>query len=163
MLTKIVSGGQTGVDRAALDVAMELGIPCGGWVPLGRLAEDGPLHPCYPLQETPTAVYAERTEWNVRDSDGTLVLAQGPVAGGTKLTVELAAGHHKPCLVLDPSGATVAVTIREWLDRHGVKILNIAGPRESESPGLYSAARTILLQFLCEPGIMEAGPASFAD
>src|SRR5262245_51361441 len=76
VISKIVSGGQTGVDRAALDVALELGIPCGGWCPKGRLAEDGPIPERYPLKETTLRVYPQRTEWNVRDSDGTLVLAQ---------------------------------------------------------------------------------------
>ena len=74
MFTKIISGGQTGVDRAALDVALELGLPCGGWCPRGRRAEDGPIDPRYPLTETPWDGYPQRTEWNVRDADGTLIL-----------------------------------------------------------------------------------------
>ena len=83
MLTRIVSGGQTGVDRAALDVALELSIPCGGWCPKGRKAEDGALPARYPLKETPSEEYAQRTTWNVRDSDGTLILTHGAPTGGT--------------------------------------------------------------------------------
>ena len=80
MLAKIVSGGQTGVDRAALDVALDLSLPCGGWCPKGRKAEDGPIAAHYPLTETPLDSYPQRTEWNVRDSDGTLVLTRGKPA-----------------------------------------------------------------------------------
>ena len=86
----VVSGGQTGVDRAALDVARELGIPCGGWCPRGRRAEDGPIPEAYPVRETPSTAYPERTAWNVRDSDGTLVITRGKPRGGTALTVSLA-------------------------------------------------------------------------
>src|SRR5438876_4889366 len=90
MFTNIVSGGQTGVDRAALDVALELGIPCGGWCPKGRRAEDGRIPLRYPLEETTLNIYPQRTEWNVRDSDGTLVLTTGRPEGGSALTNELA-------------------------------------------------------------------------
>lgn len=98
---KIVSGGQTGVDRAALDTALELGLPCGGRCPRGRKAEDGPIPARYPLTETSSAEYAQRTEWNVRDSDGTLVLTRGQPTGGTALTIELAERLGKPYLVVD--------------------------------------------------------------
>src|SRR5438876_1977372 len=90
IVSKIISGGQTGVDRAALDVALELGIPCGGWCPQGRRAEDGVIPARYPLRETPWWGYPQRTEWNVRDSDGTLILAEGEPDRGTVLTRELA-------------------------------------------------------------------------
>ncbi len=90
MIQRVFSGGQTGVDRAALDVALDLGFPCGGWCPSGRRAEDGPLKEIYPLKETPSKNYAQRTEWNVRDSDGTLVLHRGSLSGGTAFTIELA-------------------------------------------------------------------------
>jgi hypothetical protein len=98
-ITKIISGGQTGVDRAALDVAIELELPCGGWCPRGRLAEDGTVPDRYPLQETRSAEYAERTERNVIDSDGTLIIATRPLTGGTALTVELAHRRDKPLLL----------------------------------------------------------------
>src|SRR5947209_12411896 len=100
MSLKIVSGGQTGVDRAALDVALELGLPCGGWCPKGRLAEDGVVPDRYPLDEAPTASYPERTRLNVRDSDATLVLSWGAPQGGTLLTVRACQGQGKPHLVL---------------------------------------------------------------
>src|SRR6266508_6387099 len=99
MITKIVSGGQTGVDRAALDVALELGMPCGGWCPQGRRAEDGRIDDRYPLNETPWDGYPQRTEWNVRDSDGTLILTCGESDRGTALTVRLAQERNKPCFV----------------------------------------------------------------
>ena len=86
LVEKIVSGGQTGVDRAALDVALELGIPCGGWCPRGRRAEDGALSARYPLMETPSDDYVQRTTWNIRDSDGTLILTRGEPTGGTAQT-----------------------------------------------------------------------------
>src|SRR5688572_16678238 len=98
---KIISGGQTGVDRAALDVALELGLPCGGWCPKGRKAEDGVIDPKYPLQETSTDDYPQRTEKNVQDSDATLILTRGKPDGGTALTRSLAREHKKPCKVVN--------------------------------------------------------------
>ena len=130
-LDKVVSGGQTGVDRAALDVALELRIPCGGWCPLGRRAEDGVIPDQYPLQEAPTANYADRTALNVRDSDGTLILARSPLRGGTALTKTFADRYGRPCLVVDPHAITSLRIAGEWLAANGVRILNVAGPRES--------------------------------
>jgi predicted Rossmann fold nucleotide-binding protein DprA/Smf involved in DNA uptake len=101
MLRQVVSGGQTGVDRAALDAALEAGIPCGGWCPKGRIAEDGRLPSRYPLRETPSDSYAQRTEWNVRDSDGTLILTRGALDGGTALTEKCASKLGRACLVID--------------------------------------------------------------
>src|SRR3990172_4511968 len=98
---RIVAGGQTGVDRAALDAALGLGLPCGGWCPRGRKAEDGPIDPRYPMEETPSDDYAERTEWNVRDADGTLVLTRGEPSGGTAFTIATARRGRSPLLVLD--------------------------------------------------------------
>src|SRR5262245_2006637 len=103
MLKKIISGGQTGVDRAALDVALELGIPGGGWCPKGRRAEDGPIPDRYPLTETPSEHYPQRTEWNVRDADGTLVLIRGQPQRGSALTIAVAERLAKPKLVVDLS------------------------------------------------------------
>src|SRR5262245_708888 len=142
--TKIVSGGQTGVDRAALDVALELGLPCGGWCPRGRRAEDGPLDACYPLSETPWHGYPQRTEWNVRDSDGTLVLTRGAADRGTALTVELAGRYGRPCLVLDLGEQPDPETVRTWAEGHGVRVLNVAGPRERSCPGIYEGAKQFL-------------------
>jgi hypothetical protein len=143
---RIVSGGQTGVDRAALDVAIAHGIPCGGWCPRGRLAEDRPIPVHYPLQETESPKYAVRTRLNVRDSDGTLVLVFGEPAGGTSLTIEFAAELQRPCLVVDLDGSPEPATVAEWIAAHRMTTLNVAGPRESTAPGVYSAA----LRFLSE-------------
>jgi hypothetical protein len=138
------SGGQTGVDRAALDAALELGLPCGGWCPAGRCAEDGPIPDRYPLTPTPSADPAQRTEWNVRDSDGTLVLAREELSGGTALTVELARQYDKPCLVLRPDESPTVQAVLDWAESHRVRDLNVAGPRESEAPGVYEQAREFL-------------------
>jgi hypothetical protein len=148
MLVQIVSGGQTGVDRAALDVALELGLPCGGWCPRGRLAEDGPIPARYPLRETPSPAYTQRTEWNVRDSDGTLVLTPGEPAGGTALTVALAEQLGKPLLVIDLTGPVRADDVRKWLQSQPIRILNVAGPRESEQPGVQARATAFLREGL---------------
>lgn len=140
MIAKIISGGQTGVDRAALDVAIHLGIPHGGWVPKGRMAEDGPLPEIYSLRETPTAVYAERTEKNVVDSDGTLIISRGELTGGSEYTREVALQHNRPCLHVDLSQTAVfraALMIVEWLAGHDIHVLNVAGPRASKDPGIY--------------------------
>jgi len=145
---RIVSGGQTGVDRAALDVALELGLACGGWCPKGRLAEDGCLDASYPLEETPSEEYAERTAWNVRDSDGTLVLNRERLTGGTALTVSLAAQFSKPCLVVELDHHPDATAVHEWMIEHQVRILNVAGPRESKSPGIYRLSRQFLHETL---------------
>lgn len=101
MIRKIISGGQTGADRAALDVAIKMNIPHGGWIPKGRLTEEGPLPDRYQLKEMTTGSYPKRTEWNVTDSDGTLILTHGELTGGSKLTREYAHKHHKPCLHVD--------------------------------------------------------------
>jgi hypothetical protein len=147
-MMKIVSGGQTGVDRAALDVALELGLPSGGWCPRGRKAEDGRISDHYPLVETTSADYAQRTEWNVRDSDGTLVLTRGEPAGGTALTIELAQRLGKPCLVVDLNANPEAGMVRTWLGEQSIHVLNVAGPRASQSPGIHEAVQSFLRQVL---------------
>src|SRR3954470_8255926 len=101
MISRIISGGQTGVDRAALDVALELGLPCGGKCPCGRRAEDGPIAPRYPLEETASAEYPVRTALNVRESDGTLILLAGRPDRGTELTQRIARRRQRPCLCVD--------------------------------------------------------------
>jgi len=143
---RIVSGGQTGVDRAALDVALELGLPCGGWCPCGRKAEDGPIDERYPLEETESAKYDVRTRRNVRDSDGTLVLTIGEPVGGTALTVAVAERNGKPVLVLDLEIQPVPEHVREWIELHGIRTLNVAGPRESTTPGIGELAAAFLQQ-----------------
>ncbi|MFP4500089.1 MAG: putative molybdenum carrier protein [Candidatus Hydrogenedentota bacterium] len=149
---KIVSGGQTGVDRAALDVAMRLGIPCGGWCPKGRFAEDGRIPPTYPLIETPAREYAERTCWNVRDSDGTLILTFGEPAGGTALTRVFALQEHKPHLVIDLETKPTVTGAHRWINNHNIAVLNVAGPRASTVPGIYPLATQFLETLFAELG-----------
>jgi hypothetical protein len=144
VIEKVVSGGQTGVDRAALDAALALGLPCGGWCPRGRKAEDGTIDPRYPLAETPSDDYAQRTEWNVRDADGTLVLSRGRLRGGTALTVALARRMRRALLVLDLDEGPDPGDVETWAREEGVRVLNVAGPRESQRPGIHSAARRFL-------------------
>jgi len=148
MLTRIVSGGQTGVDRGALDAAIAAGLEHGGWCPRGRHAEDGAIPQRYRLAETPSLRYEVRTEWNVRDSDGTLVLASGPVLGGTKLTVECARKYARPCMIVDLRENADAEAVAEWIGENGIEVLNVAGPRESESPGIGEMARRFVSQII---------------
>jgi predicted Rossmann fold nucleotide-binding protein DprA/Smf involved in DNA uptake len=143
---RIVSGGQTGVDRAALDVALALGVACGGWCPAGRLAEDGAIPERYPLRETASAAYPERTRRNLLESDATLILYRRKMRGGTALTARLARHHGRPCLALDLEAGAEAAAIRRWLIEHDVQVLNVAGPRESEAPGIHAQATELLRQ-----------------
>jgi len=146
---RVVSGGQTGADRAALDAAVTLGLPHGGWCPAGGEAEDGGLLERYPsLQETPSADPAQRTAWNVRDAGAVLVLTLGPVDGspGTSYTLSEARRLRRPCLVTHPSEVE---QVRAWLT--GLPegcVVDVAGPRESEQPGLYDAAYALLVAVL---------------
>ena len=144
LVLEVVSGGQTGVDRATLDAALGLGLPCGGWCPRGRRAEDGPIHSRYPLRETPAADYSQRTEWNVRDSDGTLVLTLGRPSGGTAFTIAAARRLGRPLLVLDLHDGPEPETARHWIEAEGIAVLNVAGPRESQRPGIGEKARAFL-------------------
>lgn len=157
-MLKVVSGGQTGVDRAALDVALALGMPCGGWCPRGRLAEDGAIADRYPLRETPSAEHAERTAWNVRDSDGTLVLTWGTPTGGTALTIDLARRGEKPCLVVNLEEGGDAARVRDWVSAHSVATLNVAGPRASSHPAVYEAALSFLTEALGDLGFVGEAP-----
>lgn len=140
----IVSGGQTGVDRAALDAALEFGVPCGGWCPKGRLAEDGQIPAHYPLCETPAEDYAERTEWNVRDSDGTLVLTWGPPTGGTGFTINCARQLAKPIVVVDLKNSPDPRDVIAWIESNSISILNVAGPRASHDRRIYRSALAFL-------------------
>ena len=142
-LKKIVSGGQAGVDRAALDAALAHGVPVGGWCPQGRRAEDGRIPERYPLQETPSEEYAQRTAWNVRDSDGTLIIAPAPLDGGTALTKDEAEQQDRPVLHVRPDDPVPVPMIRAWGTEHDVRVLNVAGPRASEED-VYDAARAVL-------------------
>lgn len=148
LIRKIVSGGQTGVDRAALDIALALGIPCGGWCPRGRVAEDGAIPARYPLQETGSHDYAERTRRNVIDSDGTLILAIGALQGGTLLTAQLAEKSGKPCLVVDLASPPEPGKVDSWIRENQISVLNVAGPRESQHPGIHALAGGFLIEIL---------------
>ncbi len=140
VVSKIISGGQTGVDRAALDFALERGIPVGGWCPLGRRAEDGRIPDHYPLKETPTDVYPQRTGWNVRDADATLIFFRDQLSGGTLLTYQLTLKRRMKRRTVNLNGNSQPKSVWAWLERHRVQTLNIAGPRESENPGIYEQA-----------------------
>lgn len=143
-LEKIVSGGQTGVDRAGLDAAMTVGIPVGGWIPKGRRTEDGPLDVCYPLMETRSPQYRVRTGWNVRDTDGTLILTIGVPEGGTAHTVQKCHHFNKPVLVVDLEAGHDLDEMDAWIIENRIRVLNIAGPRASKQPTIYNRACSIL-------------------
>ncbi len=151
---KIISGGQTGADQGALDAALELGHPCGGWCPRGRRSEAGPISQRYPVTEHSSESYQVRTEANIIDSDGTLVFTCGEPTGGTKETIDLAQEHGKPCFILDleKSGPTSDLgIIRKWGEENQVTVLNVAGPRESKNPGISARVKQTILQIL-HPG-----------
>ncbi len=144
---KFVSGGQTGADRAALDFAIAHAIPHGGACPKGRLAEDGPLAPYYQLQETSTEDYAQRTEFNVRDSDGTVIFSIGAnLIGGSKKTLALARQHGKPVLHLarERPPASPERALLGFIRDHKINILNLAGPRASEEPEIGAWVTAVL-------------------
>ncbi len=150
---KIVTGGQTGADRAALDFAMANGIPCGGWCPKGRRAEDGSISPRYRLQETPSKSYWQRTERNVRDSDGTVIFTVSvTLTGGSKLTAKFTNKHRTPCLHLsvEAAGDGAAALLRRFIDRNAIRALNVAGPHASQEPSVGEFVQRILTKsILC--------------
>ncbi|HEY9793272.1 MAG TPA: putative molybdenum carrier protein [Candidatus Obscuribacterales bacterium] len=143
MRLKIISGGQSGVDRAALDAAMAAGVPVGGWCPRGRLAEDGTIASKYPLVETSSADYAERTRLNVRDSDATLILCEGTISGGTLFTRECAESLNKPFLVVGFSAAD-CLQAQDWIIGRSIAVLNVAGPRASQAEAVYERAYSLM-------------------
>jgi hypothetical protein len=148
MVHKVVSGGQTGVDRGALDAARGCGVTCGGWCPRGRRSEDGRIPACYPLTETGSADYRERTERNVLDSDGTLIVARGSLSGGTALTCSLARRAGRPCLVVDLDAPPPMAQLLRWVQDGRIRILNVAGPRESQHPGIQAQACALVSEML---------------
>jgi hypothetical protein len=135
-----------------LDAAISMGIEHGGWCPRGRLAEDGKIPPRYQLRETESAQYRERTERNVLDSDGTLILYRGVLRGGTELTRRLAIQHNKPYLLVDLARPLDASVIRQWLISESVRTLNVAGPRESTAPGITEESRTLIRSLFAPRG-----------
>lgn len=151
-LNKIISGAQTGVDRAALDVSIALSIPCGGWCPADRSAQDGIIPAHYPIQPLTSGGLRKRTQWNVRDSDGTLIVSTGPLTGGSLLTHNLAHMHHKPCFVVDLDSFTSTTTddVWRWIESSKIETLNIAGPSEATSPGIYERSFSYLQELLAK-------------
>lgn len=151
IIAKIVSGGQTGVDRAALDWAIQQGVPHGGWCPKGRIAEDGVLDSRYALQETNSVKYPQRTKQNVIDSDGTLILNSGELDGGSLETQGIAERFNKSCLVIQidqDAEHDGSQRVKEWIRANCIATLNVAGPRESKRPGIYHLALTFLDQLV---------------
>lgn len=146
----LISGGQTGADRAALDVAIELGLPHGGWCPKGRLAEDGPLPLRYQLRQTPTKNYLDRTERNVVGSGATVIFCRGKLSRGSRRTLKFAAEHQRPVLEVilpaqgEPDFEAVATRVRDFVREHQVRKLNVAGSRESTAPGIHGEVSRIL-------------------
>ena len=154
-LTQVVSGGQTGVDRAGLDAAIFHGIPHGGWCPAGRRSEDGRIPDEYQLRESDSRNYAVRTRQNVTDSDGTLILFEDSMSRGTELTSKIARQLKRPLLCVDiielPDWSDdqfedEVKKVSVWITEQNVCVLNIAGPRESTSPGINGIARMFLLK-----------------
>jgi Circularly permutated YpsA SLOG family len=154
-LQKIVSGGQTGVDRGALDAALELGFPCGGWCPEGRKAEDGIIDARYPVTALQGAKYRERTIQNIIDSDGTVVLYFDYLQGGTEQTVVHSIRRRRPYKIVDGAvlsakhGASLAA---EFVARHDICVLNVAGPRQSKEPRAYAYAYALISELLMPLG-----------
>ncbi len=145
---KIISGGQTGADQAALDAAIRLDITHGGWVPKGRKTEQGPLAPHYTVKEMPSANYRHRTEKNILTADGTLIFSFGPLSGGSALTQALAIRHAKPFLHIDFEHLTAEKAIEaieQWLRNEKIDTVNIAGSRASSEPRIYQAVYSLLL------------------
>lgn len=145
---KVISGGETGVDRAALDVALNLEIPCGGYCPSGRWAEDGPIEEKYPLIETEEKAIEVRTGRNVVSSDGTLILLVGEPDHGTRFTLTMVRKQKRPIRIIDlDAKKSNYEEIATWIQAEGIKTLNIAGPRESSVPGIYDKAANWLSGF----------------
>jgi len=148
---KIISGGQTGVDRAALDVALKYGIECGGWCPTGRLDEFGRIPDQYPVQELEAGGFSERTLQNVKDSDGTLIIYPGELGGGTEQTIRFCIELQRPHEVIDASRVSAqdaATLIAGFVRKHKIDNLNVAGPRQSEWRAGYDYAAGVLNTFL---------------
>ena len=147
-IREIVSGGQTGVDQGGLEAALELGLPHGGWCPKGRRSEAGPIPARFRLRETESEGYPKRTARNIEDSDGTLILSRGKLEGGTALTARLAEERGKPLRVIDSGEPVELAAFEAWVERNGIVRLNVAGPRESGSPGIQAETREVIKTLL---------------
>ena len=166
MIDKIISGGQTGVDQAGLDAAIKLGIAHGGWIPKGRKTENGPLPQKYSMQEMPTSKYSDRTEKNVIDSDGTLIISRGKLTNGSEYTRKMAMKHHRPWLHIDITKDAkfhAATRIVSWIFENEIRILNVAGPRASKDPEIYLDAMNIIESAYYLIMIEESTPGSDAN
>lgn len=161
MIRKIISGGQTGADQAGLDAALRLGVPHGGWIPRGRVTENGRLPDKYKLKEMATSSYPERTEKNVTESDGTVIFSHGKLTGGSKLTWDLTVKRVKPCIHIDLKQTIevqAAILLNEWIVGEKIEVLNVAGARVSKDPAIYDKVfhiiESVLLMDLvgAEPG-----------
>jgi len=150
MIQKIISGGQTGADRAGIDAAIESGVRYGGWLPKGRAAEDGPVPETYSdFHEMSSGSYPERTRQNVLDSDGTVIFGYGRLTTGSALTLKLARQYGKPYMHIDLEKAEDPVPgIQNWIKKHEIKVLNVAGRKASKAPGIYNVVRGIIKQVL---------------
>jgi hypothetical protein len=151
VIKKIISGGQTGTDQAALDAAIKAGIPHGGWISKGRLTESGKLPEKFLLQEMPTESNSARTEQNVIDSDGTLIISHGPLSGGSEYTREMALKHNRPNIHIDLNEASepnAVKSVLRWIKKYKIEILNVAGPRASQDPHIYQAALQLIEKVL---------------
>ena len=146
------------MDRAALDAAIELGIEHGGWCPQGRIAEDGAISADYRLREADSPEYPVRTERNIVDSDGTLILFRERLFGGTELTRRLAVKCEKPHFLVDLAGDIDLAAVRQWLAMNKIHVLNVAGPRESNYPGIGQAARDVIRLLLSDPSALHLDP-----
>ena len=147
MLKKIISGGQTGADIAAIDAAIDNDFPYGGWVPKGRRTEAGPLPLTYAVREMDTRGYPKRTEQNILDADGTVICSHGRLSGGSALTRRIAKRQNKPWLHLDLadlSADQAADTLAEWIDRHGIEVLNVAGQSASKNERIHAATFAVI-------------------
>lgn len=152
-ITKIISGGQTGVDRAGLDAAIALNIEHGGYVPKGRKAEDGQVPQKYHMEEMKKGGCPARTKKNIEASDGTVIFCQSRPSTGTKLTVDHAVQIKKPVLVLEIDAVSKQAAvgmIREWIARENIEVMNVAGPRQSSAPIVALMAKKILIEALSE-------------
>ncbi|MEZ6091282.1 MAG: putative molybdenum carrier protein [Pirellulaceae bacterium] len=147
---QIVSGGQTGVDRGALEAAMLLQIPHGGWCPRGRMAEDGVIPERYALTEHASPRYKDRTRQNVLDSDATIILFEGQLQGGTRLTHRYALQSGKPSLPIQLDSDWCRDDVQQWLAENRPAVLNIAGPRESNAPGIQDRSMAAVLKIFAQ-------------
>jgi hypothetical protein len=152
----VISGGQTGVDRGALDAALSLDAPCGGWCPAGRQAEDGMIPARYPVSELSGAGYDERTHKNVEDSDGTLIITFGRVSGGTARTIEVCEKLGRPHLVVDAGSVPLAQSVSQalrFVTAQGIRRLNVAGPRASGEPRGYGFTYALVRKLCLQCGV----------